>query len=248
MSSVYYDIFLNPEPMDVELSQYDTEGNINTVTIPNRAKDRRIAIEYAGSPEGNVTANPGACCIDTVNSAVYFKVSGIGNTGWTTVLTQSNLNTSIQSYLTGNNYATQSYVSSYVGSQGFATSASVAASINGALEVYRPTISMIEVASGTGNVSLVDNTGYYITASGNITFNLPTVSDLKSLHKIFIQLKKTTQTITLAQSGVTVRYFNNLAPDLSASGLYNIVYEYDNTMGVGTGGWVVGTMYKGTVS
>ena len=34
MTSVFYDIFLNPEPMDVELKQYDAEHTLVTISLP----------------------------------------------------------------------------------------------------------------------------------------------------------------------------------------------------------------------
>jgi len=36
----------------------------------------------AGSPEGVVTANPGTPYTDTLNVALYTKLTGTGNTGW----------------------------------------------------------------------------------------------------------------------------------------------------------------------
>lgn len=36
----------------------------------------------SGSPEGVVTASPGASYLDTTNHQVYWKNSGTGNTGW----------------------------------------------------------------------------------------------------------------------------------------------------------------------
>ena len=141
MTSVFYDIFLNPEPMDVELEQYDNNGQLVKVSVPNRA-----------------------------------KATGLG---------------------------------------------------------------MIVRTNVSGNFSLSDGTGYAITLSGNTTFVLPTVTDLSRYHKILVQLKKTSQTVTLG----TDKYFNNVAPSLSSSGMYDLTYEYDNNANV----WVVDVVYKGTV-
>lgn len=38
--------------------------------------------QYAGSPESNVTADPGSFCLDTTNGEAYIKKTGTGNTGW----------------------------------------------------------------------------------------------------------------------------------------------------------------------
>jgi hypothetical protein len=92
MTSVFYDIFLNPEPMDVELQQYNNENRLVTVTIPNRAKDSQIAYNGEGSPEGKLGAPLGAVYVDTTSSRVYVKAEGtyspeIGwpKTGWVIV-------------------------------------------------------------------------------------------------------------------------------------------------------------------
>ena len=91
MASVFYDIFLNPVEMDVTLKQYNDENELVDVTIPNRAKDRRIALSGTGSPEGMITANVGTCYVDSSASTVYFKISGSGSTGWTPALTADSI-------------------------------------------------------------------------------------------------------------------------------------------------------------
>ena len=97
MASIFYDIFLNPIPMDVTLKQYNDENELVEITIPNRAKDRRIALTGTGSPEGVIEAVPGVCYINEAGDGegsgpiVYFKVEGTGSTGWTEVLTESAL-------------------------------------------------------------------------------------------------------------------------------------------------------------
>ena len=141
MTSVFYDVFLNPEPMDVELEQYDNSGQLVKVSVPNRA-----------------------------------KVTGLG------ITTRTNV---------------------------------------------------------SGSFELSDGAGYAITLSGDVTFNLPAVTDLSKYHKIFIQLKKENQVVSLS----TNKYFNNTSPNLNAAGMYNLTYEYDNNANV----WVVEVVYKGTV-
>ncbi len=91
LASVFYDIFLNPIPMDVTLQQYNDENKLIEITIPNRAKDRKIAITGEGSPEGVIEAPPGVCYVDSVASLIYFKVTGMGDTGWTAVPTEESL-------------------------------------------------------------------------------------------------------------------------------------------------------------
>ena len=236
MTSVFYDIFLNPVPMDVELQQYNSEGELVTITIPNRAKDRKIALTGEGSPEGVVTANVGASYVDVTSDTVYFKATGTGNTGWVIVLTQEGAETYIRAYLANNNFVTEDDVNRYLIDNSYVTQSS----LNATLNMYKPTIPM-STMNASGTVTLEDNSGYSITATGNISFVLPTVTDLTILHKIFIQLyMSTARTIILGTSN----YFDKTAPDLSAAGMYNIMYEYDNARG----SWVVGAMIKGTAS
>lgn len=236
MTSVFYDIFLNPTPMDVELQQYNNNGELVTVTIPNRAKDREIAIEGEGSPEGVVTANVGASYVDVVNEVVYFKAVGSGNTGWVIVMTQEGAEAYIRAYLTNNNFMTEDDVNRYLIDNNYVTTSALASTLN----AYKPTIPMSTMTT-SGTITLEDNTGYAITATGNINFVLPTVTNLTIFHKIFIQLyMSTARTISLGTSN----YFDKIAPDLSSAGMYDITYEYDNARG----SWVVGATIKGAAS
>ena len=76
LTSVFYDIFLNPEPMDVNIQMFDDNNQLITVTIPNRAKDRITPYVGEGSPEGVVSAPIGTTYVDTSTSTIYYKVSG----------------------------------------------------------------------------------------------------------------------------------------------------------------------------
>ena len=78
----FFNIFFNPTPMDVTLTQYDDNGVLQTYTIPNRAKDREIAVVGNGKPEGVVVAPQGTIYIDQLASHVYVKVQGNTATGW----------------------------------------------------------------------------------------------------------------------------------------------------------------------
>lgn len=48
LTSKYYDIFINPDPMDVTLWMYNDQNELIEVTIPNRAKDRQDSIVNNG--------------------------------------------------------------------------------------------------------------------------------------------------------------------------------------------------------
>lgn len=237
MTSVFYDIFLNPEEMDVELQQYNAEGELITISIPNRAKDRNIALVGEGSPEGVKTANPGAVYVDELNETVYFKATGTGNTGWIVVLTEEGVNTYLRSYLTTNKFMTEDMVQRYLNSNQYTTQSAV----SDMLEQYKPTIYMTSVSNASGTIQLADNTGYSISATGNITLAPQLETNPNILHKIFVQFYMNgNYTVNLG----TTYYFDKFPPVFAANEMYNIIYEYDNNRNV----WVVGSMIKGVTS
>ena len=49
------------------------------ITLVN---NQPVTLDFAGSPEGNVTARFKDQCWDTVNSKLYFKSTATGDTGW----------------------------------------------------------------------------------------------------------------------------------------------------------------------
>lgn len=104
MTSVFYDIFINPEPMDVTLTQYNAEGELITITVPNRAKDQQRALVGTGSPEGTVAAPEGTLYVDSVTQTVYVKVNGSDATGWKIILTEEGIYTYVRNYLLENGY------------------------------------------------------------------------------------------------------------------------------------------------
>ena len=106
MTDVFYDIFLNPTPMDVTLQQYDSTNTLVTVTIPNRAKDRKIALEGSGSPNGSATAPVGTAYVDTSANKVYFKVTGSGNTGWVQIVDVNYMDAAIEAAIEAGGFIT----------------------------------------------------------------------------------------------------------------------------------------------
>lgn len=86
----YYDIFLNPEPMDVPLEMYNEKGEVQTVLIPNRAKDNMVASSGTGNPNGRKVAPVGSLYIDSENNALYYKAQGTDANGWVMVWTANN--------------------------------------------------------------------------------------------------------------------------------------------------------------
>lgn len=91
----------------------------------------------------------------------------------------------------------------------------------------------------SGTITLIDNSINKIQPTGNITFNLPSVSDLTVFHQILIQVNLTT---VYSFNFGTSYYFNEDAPDLSTAGTYNIIYEYD----AAANHWVIGAIKKGS--
>lgn len=89
-NEIYYDMFLNPTPMDLELERYDENGELVTVVLANRAKDRISALSGSGSPNGVKVAPIGSLYIDTSAGDLYFKASGTDAYGWILVWTARN--------------------------------------------------------------------------------------------------------------------------------------------------------------
>lgn len=119
MASMFYDLFLNPEPMDVTFKVYTSDNTLEEVTIPNRAKDRNYALEGTSTPEGSVEAPVGTAYVNTSTGSIYFKVSGSDQFGWTPVLTQTSVIPIITNYLSSRGYATGNSVRSYLESAGY---------------------------------------------------------------------------------------------------------------------------------
>ena len=107
------------------------------------------------------------------------------------------------------------------------------------VSVYQLIAQSMTTLFASGTIALSDNTINKISATGTVTFTLPTITDLTVFHQIFVQLgMASAQTINLGTS----YYFNKTSPDLSTAGTYNLYFEYDND----ATHWVVGTLPKGT--
>ena len=89
-NEIYYDMFLNPNPMDIELQRYNENGELVTVTLANRAKDRILSYSGSGSPNGVQVATVGSLYIDTEEGSLYFKAGGTDAYGWVLVWTSRN--------------------------------------------------------------------------------------------------------------------------------------------------------------
>ena len=97
---IYYDMFINPTPMDVEFQRYDDAGVLERILLPNRAKDATPIATGDGNPNNKQAANPGALYLDVSSLNLYFKSSGTDNQGW--VLLYSVANLDIEQFLRPN--------------------------------------------------------------------------------------------------------------------------------------------------
>ena len=79
---IYYDMFINPIPMDVTFQRYDDTGKLETITLPNRAKDSQATLIGVGDPNGSVAASIGTFYVNTASYDLYYKSSGSDSQGW----------------------------------------------------------------------------------------------------------------------------------------------------------------------
>ena len=77
--------------MDIELKRYDESGNLQTIVLPNRAKDKVQTYVGNGNPNGNTIAGVGALYIDSTTSELYYKGSGSESYGWVLLYSEDNL-------------------------------------------------------------------------------------------------------------------------------------------------------------
>lgn len=92
LASVFYDVFYNEEPQDVTFQMFNESGELETYTIPNRAKDMQNLMNGEGSPEGNISASMGILYQDLANAKLFIKETPTGNEGWSQIATQEYLN------------------------------------------------------------------------------------------------------------------------------------------------------------
>ena len=86
---------------------------------------------------------------------------------------------------------------------------------------------------------LKDNTAYNFHIDDYISFQLPEIDDGNVFHQILIQLYVRYSDCSINFG--TSYFFNSKAPEISETGYYNIIYEYDSKIGQ----WVCGVIKKG---
>lgn len=126
MTSAFYNIFLNPEPMDVELQMYDSNNQLITVEIPNRAKDKAGAYTGEGTPNGFVAAPVGSAYVDTLNNVVYYKTSGNDQYGWVAVVNESLMRATLVQLLIDGGYITETDLSRILENEGYVKTTDIA--------------------------------------------------------------------------------------------------------------------------
>lgn len=99
LDRVYYDMFINPVPMDIELQRYNEKGELVTVVIPNRAKDIISTYTGLGNPNGKQVADVGALYLDLDSLNMFYKSAGSDSYGWNMLLSSANLVANVD-YLT----------------------------------------------------------------------------------------------------------------------------------------------------
>lgn len=91
LARTWEDVFYNTTPMDVTIKFYDENGDLQTLKIPNRAKDFRYYMNGKSNPEGGVAANPSTIYQNTNTGEAFIKLTGTGVSGWTRLITDSDL-------------------------------------------------------------------------------------------------------------------------------------------------------------
>lgn len=91
VTDAYFNLFINPEPMDISVTQYDSNGELKTYTIPNRAKDRQVHLGTE-NPEGNLNYSLGSLYMNTATRTLYIKTTNADSTeGWKALIYEDKL-------------------------------------------------------------------------------------------------------------------------------------------------------------
>ena len=87
---------------------------------------------------------------------------------------------------------------------------------------------------------MTNNSYNVVTPTGAITLLPPSVSSsVETISQILVQINMTT---VYSVNVGTTNFFKNKVPDLSTTGMYDLIYEYDKQNSV----WVCCAMKKGT--
>jgi len=106
---------------------------------------------------------------------------------------------------------------------------------NGVVKVGNNKIKELEYNS---RIFLETNTINLITSEGSIRFYPPSIENYEEFNQILVQLYM--PSVVSISLGTSI-FFNGKTPDLSKSGNYDIIYEFDRS----TWEWTCGVIYKG---
>ena len=87
---VYYEMFYDQNPQDVVLKIYDKNGQQQSISLPNRAKDKAYILNGEGNPNSVVTANRGSIYQDLTNGTLYINTDGTVE-GWVKLVSSADL-------------------------------------------------------------------------------------------------------------------------------------------------------------
>ena len=177
----YYNLFYNPTPMDVTVQTYDDAGNLSTITIPNRAKDRTYILNGNGDPNNNISAPKGSIYQDLTNGTAYVKqFANTDNTGWSEFMTLESLEDFII--------------------QGAGSPEGVVAAAKGVLYVDRTNAALYLKSTATGNTNwilvsadtnnLANKDLSNLSETGNTHFANPSLSNLNTTGTALINSKE----------------------------------------------------------
>jgi len=114
MEQTYYNMFYNPNPLDIVIELYNEEGILQSYTVPNVAKSNKQCYTGVGSPNGSVYANRGAFYLDTNNNNVYIKTTDESSSGWNQMTSMSDLITHNSDISVHSILARTTYVNSFL--------------------------------------------------------------------------------------------------------------------------------------
>lgn len=92
LANKYFDIFFNSTPTDVTLEWYDESGVLQTIIVPNRAKDFTYFRNGIVDPEGVIVA-PKSTIYQNINTGeVFVKIYGTDTaSGWFKIINEASL-------------------------------------------------------------------------------------------------------------------------------------------------------------
>ena len=195
----YYNLFYNPEPMDVTIQIYDDAGNLNTITIPNRAKDKTYILNGNGDPNNSVSAPKGSVYQDLTNGIVYIKqFANTDSTGWSELMTLE----SFEDFII----------------QGAGSPEGIIAATKGVLYVDKTNATLYLKSTATGNTgwtlisadtsNLVNKDLSNLSVTGDAHFANPSLSNLSAAGTNLLNSKEnaSNKTATINSSSTDAQY------------------------------------------